>query len=400
MAVAIFALLLPPKLTAVQAYQRMTDSLRDVRSAHSVVWNVLPDGNRVKRSEIWYQAGNWRVEDQYSQHGQVQVCRNGTRWAYNTEADIVTQDNAAFPEGYDGISGFSLAAMLHDSTAHGNRNRVTLLGSTTVAGRPAHVLLLYSQWVQDRREPTRRARIIMDDATCLPIRSEEQYRKPAGDQWTTDGIWEEQYNQQLSAGIFTPNFPETARLMDAAGREQWRKQLDEGIAAQKVAPTAGSHRHPATVVIRDFQVNAKGDVFLLFTANTEVGRDIPFGSAELTDESGTKYLGPSSQNGGVGVSDFIPNCVDTINSIPKLNGYSFGNKQLEGKRWVPLHKQVPWKPRRFRLTLHLAINTAEGEAGTAVFSLPVQRAEAEIVPGYMPYMARPLPSDPGVQGEE
>lgn len=172
------------------------------------------------------------------------------------------------------------------------------------------------------------------------------------------------------------------------------------MAAQELRPLITYHGSPVKAVIRDFQVNAKGDVFLLFTANTEAGRDIPFGTAELTDQFGTKYLDPSRQNNGIGAQTFLPTAIDSTPIGPKVNGYLFGGEQFKGIRWIPLQTQVPWKPRRFRLTLHLNHPAAGGRPNTVVFDLPVQRAENEIVPAYMPYMARPLSANPGVQAEE
>jgi len=357
----------------------------------------------VKENEVWYQKGDWRLEQIFPQYQQVQVSRNGMNWTYETLTNTITQDDATSIQWFDRISGFSVGALLHQAALLDEDTHVTLLGATTVAGRPAHIILLYSQWRGDRGNPQStlyRSRIVVDDATDLPIRSEMQSRKPAEIQWVTNSVEEDQYNQPIPSRVFTPDFPETARLVDAvAEREQWRERLSEGIAAQRATPTGGKDRRPTTVVIRDFQVNAKGDVFLLFTANTEIGRDTPYGSAELTDEFGTKYLDPSSQNGGIGSQTFLPTCMDRTNSGPKVNGYVFGGENLEGIRWVPLQTQVPWKPRRFRLTLHLS-GSRNGHPGTAVFDLPVQKAEAEVVPGYMPYMGRPLLSDPGVQNEE
>lgn len=409
-ALAVFALLLPPKLTAVQAYQRMVDSVRDVRSAHYIMWNVLPNGTQVKENEVWYQKGNWRSENIYLQYQQVQVSRNGTNWTYNTLTNTVTQDDATAIQWFDRISGFSIGALLHEAALLDEDTHVTLLGATTVAGRPAHIILLYSQWRGDRGNPQStlwRSRIVVDDATDLPIRSESQSRKPNQTQWVTNNVEVDQYNQPIPAAVFTPDFPQTALRIDAvAEREQWRERLSRGIAAQQVTPIGYRHARPVKVFIRDFQVNATGDVFLLFTADTEVARDSNVGSVELTDEFGTKYIDPSRQNGGAGSEAFVPTCMDQTNSGQKVNGYVFGNEQLEGIRWVPLQMQTPWRPRRFRLTLHLnhvngqLVGHGYGHPGTAVFDLPVREAKAEVVPEYMPYMARPLSDYAPVQSEE
>ena len=349
-AVVILAfLLLTPRLTAVYAFQRMTDSLRAVRSAHIVEWEARSNGSLAKSREIWYQAGSWRVEEINKQSRTVQVCRYGKRWTYNTLTNRMTQDKAAFPDGFEWSGTIFMDQRLHDITAADNRIHVTLLGAAAVAGRPAHILLLDGQWLNDT---SKRSRILVDDASDLPIRWETQTRELVGSPWKTVMIREEEYNQKLSESVFATDFPKTAQIVDGdADREYWRKRLDKGIAAQKFGHRAFDiHyrfpdlreedtvvRHPATVVLRDFQVNAKGDVFLLFTANSAVGRDIPFGTAELTDDLGTKYLDPSGQKRSR--LDYIPTCIDPIKSGLKVSGFLFHNEQTEGMWWVPLQTQ-------------------------------------------------------------
>ena len=402
---AVFAFLLSPKLTAVQAYQRMTDSLRDVRSAHYVTWTIQPDGKRVKSSEVWYQAGQWRTEDASGEgkgrETQTQICRAGKRWTYDDRDNTVTLDQKAFPEGME-TSGFSITAGLRDQAAHGQKTQVHLLGATSVQGRPAHIILLYSQWAYDKAEPSDRSRIVVDDATGLPIRSELQRRKPGAVQWITAGISELQYNQNLPAALFTAHFPQSARFVDAiTGREQWRQRLSLGVASQLVGKTSNVITYPqpddpyhpkfqgtntpTRVVVRDFQVNERGDVFLLFTADKAVGFEgnDPF-SAELTDEFGTKYASSVFQHRSKFV--FAPTSLESGIGDNRMSGYLFNNEEVEGCWWVPLQPQGPWKPRRFTLTLRLPY------VGSAVFGLPVQKPATANLPEYMPYMARPLPA--------
>jgi len=402
---AVFAFLLPPKLTAVQAYQRMADSLRDVRSAHYVTWTIQPDGKRVKSSEVWYQAGQWRTESVSGvgtgQRTQTQVCRAGKRWTYDDRNNTVTLDQKAFPEGME-TSGFSITAGLRDEAAHGQKTQVHLLGATSVQGRPAHVILLYSQWAYDKAEPYDRSRIVVDDATGLPIRGEFQRRKPGAAQWVTASIGESQYNQSLPAALFTARFPQSARFIDAiAEREQWRQRLSLGVASQLVGKTSNMITYPqpddpyhpkfqgtntpTRIVVRDFQVNVRGDVFLLFTADQAVGFEgnNPF-SAELTDEFGTKYVSSVFQKRSKFV--FAPTSLESGIANNRMSGYLFNNEEVEGCWWVPLQPQGQWKPRRFTLSLRLPY------LGNAVFDLSVQRPETANLPEYMPYMARPLPA--------
>ena len=397
--IAVFTFLLPPKLTAVQAYQRMTDSLRDVRSAHYIIWNVLPDGRRVKSSEVWYQAGQWRTEN-VSDGGkgrETQVCQSGKRWTYDENANTITLDRKAFPEGME-TSGFSINAGLRDGAANGQKMQVHLVGATSVQGRPAHIILLYSPWVYDKAEPYARSQIVVDDATGLPMRTKSQERKPGTTRWVTTSASESQYNQSLPASLFTPNFPQSAQLMDSiSGREHWRQRLAAGVASQLVGhfsnvitypnpndpyhPNIRGTNTPTRVVVRDFQVNERGDVFLLYTADNAVGRESD-DLAELTDEFGTKYVSSVFQHRRK--FGFIPTSLEANIGDNRMSGYLFNNEEVQGCWWVPLQPQGRWKPRRFTLTLRVP------RLGSAVFNLPVQKPATADLPEYMPYMARPL----------
>ena len=166
--------------------------------------------------------------------------------------------------------------------------------------------------------------------------------------------------------------------------QHWHKKLSEGVAAQKITP-AISYRHPVKAVIRDFQVNTKGDVFLLFTVDKAVSMegDDPF-AAELTDDTGAKYVSSVFQHRSKFV--FIPAIREPGIGDNRMSGYLFNNEEVEGCWWVPLQTQSRWKPRHFTLTLRIP------RLGSAVFELPVQKPATANLPAYMPYMARPLPA--------
>jgi len=391
----VLTLLLLPRLNAVLALTRMANSLQDVRSVHSITWRVLPDGKRVKGNEQWYQAGGWRVAD--ADGHRIQVCAGGKRWTYASGENTVTLERAAAPVGYQGVTGFSVTTSLRDAAVTGVLTNVQMLGGATVNGHAVH-------WIQisDNKYPDARSKIAVDDATDLPVRGETEVRVQG--RWTLDSVGTSEYDAPLAASLFTPNFPKTARLIDVeAERDIWRKKLAVGIVTQLrgdssdiityekrdgvIYPQQRQIREPRRVVVRDFQVNANGDVFLLFTGNTPVGM-ADLRTAELTDEYGTQYIAPAAQTDQTGYMDFIATCFDRDEKNPsgiKFNGYLFNNEALEAYWWVPLQPRSVGKPHHFTLTLH-----QEVAYGKTVFSLAAEKPEPTIVPEYMPYMARPL----------
>src|SRR5438067_1558451 len=97
-----------PALVAAHALRRMEAAISDVRSAHMVLWSLMPEGTRRKTMETWYQAGRWRLEGL----GSIQVYRDGRLWTYLPAAGIVrTKRQAAGPYAYN-PSGSSVAAIL------------------------------------------------------------------------------------------------------------------------------------------------------------------------------------------------------------------------------------------------------------------------------------------------
>ena len=409
----LLTLLFIPRLTAVQAYQRMTDSLRDVRSAHLITWEVLPDGTRRKSAETWYQAKQWHRElnDVDRAAGgtwltSVEVCRGGKRWTYDIRRDTVTLERAALPSGMEGTTGFSIAAAIHNNAVWGLNTKVRLLGATTLGGRSAHILELVSKEHFDMHTlPNMRSRVVVDNATDLPMRSESQVEKNG--RWITNFVSEMQYNAPLSSALFAPDFPKQAQFVDAiTGREEWRKRLAEGVASRMAGTTSDVITYPprqeffqpktrgtntpTRVVVRDFQVNARGDVFLLFTANHAVGYGYDEVNAALTDDLGTKYINPDLQKRSRFV--YLATGLDRTNGSKLDGGYLFNNEMLEGMWWVPEHSQGAWKPRRFTLTVSLPFAGGGGKPA-AVFDLPVSKPGSDNLPGYMPYMSRPLPGD-------
>lgn len=399
-ALSAVALVVTPRLVAAQTLYRMQNAINDARSVHSIEWRVAPDGGRVPEAETWYQDGRWRIER--SGGRRTEICADGKRWSYVSATNTVTVERGDRPVGLQGLSGFSLDAGVRDAALAGVLMDVRLVGRTAVNGRPARQVI-----IQDNKYPSDRTLLTVDDATDLPIQGESQHE--SGGRWATQGGGEMRYNERLPDTLFEPNFPKTARISDVeAGHGIWERRLAQGIVVQRIGDDSSVYqpqlvdgrmqivqkpvRKPRLLVIRDLQVNSRGDVFVLFTDNDydSVGDEGQFGSAELEDDLGTCYLPrPTSTESSAGTSEFIPTCneYDGHGGI-RVNGYTFGGESLKGTWWVPLiPPQGLWKPHRFRLTFHLR---EPGSVNPVVVTLPVQKPAADIAPEYMPYMARPL----------
>lgn len=397
-ALSVMAVIITPRLVAAQTLYQMQNAINDARSVHSIDWRVAPDGGRVQTAETWYQEGRWRIEQGGGRR--TEICAGGRCWRYVSATDTVTLERQARPSGYQGMTGFSIGAGVRDAALIGVLMDIRVIGRTVVNGRPAHQIVM-----RDNKYPADRMLLTVDDASDLPIRGESQHENRG--RWATQGGGEMYYNERLPDTLFEPNFPKTARVIDVeAGRGVWERKLSQGIAARKFSDISRVYlpqmiggrmqivnnevRKPRLLVVRDLQVNSLGDVFVLFTDNDYVGSGGQFGSADLEDDLGTRYLpAPTPPKFYAGTSDVIPTCYESDGQGGnRVDGYTFGGEPLEGTWWVPLTpQQGPWKPRRFRLTFHLR---DPGSVNPVVLSLPVQKPTAAIVPEYMPYMARPL----------
>jgi outer membrane lipoprotein-sorting protein/peroxiredoxin len=354
-----------PTVTATQLLQRAEAAVTQVRSAHFVRWRVAADGSRTKVGETWYQAGRWRLESP----NEIQIYADGTLWSYEPRLSKVSLfRKKEGPFGFN-PSGFSLAAMVRDYARWGWKDKIRRLDDTTIGGRPAHRVVI------ERAGEPERSLLLVDAVTDLPIQGEQQLAT-AG-QWVTQVILEQRYNEPLPAQLFVPEFPKSARLFDVdAGRQRWERRLAKGLARRRVGDR--------TIVIRDLQVNAAGDVFLLYTAGSRPGDRWQDWSIGVRDETGTHYL-PSE-----GFQPYLEG-----GPADWWHGFVFQGAKLEGGWWVPAEPQSSWKPRRFTLTFHVHPIAHHGKdpvpdenfsAGSS-FILIVERPAAPLLPEYMPSMA-------------
>lgn len=374
----VVAPIVQPRWVAAQALRRMESAITDVHSAHDVSWRVAPDGTRTKVGESWWQGGKCRAEGSRPSDRTL-VFTDGKVWHYDASKHTVTVWGAEGPFGYN-RSGFSLTAMARDFARWGWRDNIRVQGEARLGGRRVRIVII------QRADEPNRSLLFVDAATDLPVRREGQRRVDG--RWVTEMVTEHEYNRPLPASLFVPRFPASARLIDmVSGRANWEQRLLKGIARQR----AGER----IIVLRDLQVNAQGDIFLLYTAgrppDMKSGEDWEI---EIKDDRGTEY-----RNG----QHYQPHMRG--NPSPAGDGYVFDGERLEGNWWIPRAPQDPWGPRRFTITFHVARTApsadwelAGGPDGIllprdkqfpvkAIFTLDVERPTTALVPEWMPYMA-------------
>ncbi len=379
-----------PRVVLAQMLRRMDAAMNGAQSAHIISWKIKEGGSRVKERETWHQNGRLRLETWPSQEtGQsrrIEVFTDGRLWRYEPQFDKVTVRRQDGPFGSQ-PGGFTGAACIRRFTSSNWRNKVSVRSENVqVGGRAARRVHIQTSGAMEDYNIV----LLVEAATDLPIEMEMEVTSVHSGK-KLKLFAEFQFDQVLAASLFEPKFPAGTRVVDHdKGKEEWRQRLAKGIARQKVGDR--------TIVIRDLQVNAEGDVFLLYTAGKRPGDSFRGGQAyagrdweiSLMDEFGTEY---KWSNPTMGFQPMSGNGKADPNSP---NGYVFNGERLEGDWWIPSVPQKPWKPRRFTITFQVNPTNLHGDwdgpvlktnlSETARFTLPVQRPATALVPDYMPYM--------------
>lgn len=401
-AAALLALMVAvwPRVVLAQMLRRMDAAMSGVQSAHMIMWRVAEDGSRSKESENWYQGGRWRLEQWPSQNvierRTTQIFSEGRLWSYEPDFNKVTVRRAKGMFGHE-PSGFNGAAFIEDFERASMGQVNVDISDAVLRGRAARRIHIQNSNDLEATDIT----LLTDAATDLPIEAQMEVTARSGRR--LQRFIEFRFDEPLSARLFEPKFPATARVVDVdKGKAEWRQRLAKGIARQKVGER--------TIIIRDLQVNERGHVFLLYTAGRPfLGErfaefqksfmDTPDWDVELHDDKGVEY----SLSRIEGLAPTVESSAKFDNPPP--NGFIFNGQKLEGAWWVPEEPQQPWQPRRFIITFKinprtwqgvriarregsLIMGAAQSQARRALmFALPVRRPGCAFVPDYMPFMA-------------
>jgi outer membrane lipoprotein-sorting protein len=364
------AALVTPRIMTTQALARVEAAMAKVTNSHMVNY-LIQDGKRVKTIEAWSQNGQWRIENE--SQGHIRIYKGGRSWNYDPVQNTVTVKSS--PEGpfAHTPTGFTLSALLHDMVSTGGKTRVLGRSNETIDGK--EVQRVEVELVTDYE--TTKLTLLVDPETNLPSHIDWTARTRYGKK--DSGAIDLSFNQPLDASLFQPKFKRAPRYIDMA-REQLQKQknLEKVIASQKIGER--------TLTINDLQVNARGAVFLLYTAGKKIGDQFGDGANRfagrdwkitLTDSLGTRYQ-------WIDAGDFTmeQGAKETANGT-----------RLEGDWWVP--EEAPergqrWRSRTFKLRFELNPKNLHGHSinnnfpadysAQAQFQVPVSSPTDGLVP--------------------
>jgi hypothetical protein len=376
-----------PRWSVARAYERVEAAVKQAQRIHTVAYEWSKDGKRERKREIWQDGESVRTEESvFRANGGAQCVRiavytNALNWTYYPLKDRVIRQKLPQRTSYRS-SGPTMTDMRWDIQRRGWGETLLDLGMVTMLdGRKARRFQI------DREEPAGLVRtdFLVDPATDLPFRGEVYQKTREDDRFILRMTSDVTYNEEFAATTFRPAFPKTATWTDRdEGRQHWQDHLRRGIARQSGADGRN-------IVLRDFQVNRDGDVFLLYTAGKQFGDRFYAGNdragrdwrVEVTDELGNAYVPHWNVNYPLPPSETPP------------AHWIYDGERLEGDAWTPEKRQpMPWRPRRFTITFRYTAKNLHGtddfgtpeRTETSTFTLPVAQPTTELIPDFTAYL--------------
>ena len=319
-AVAVFFY---PATTAAAAYRAVCAQLADVKSAHLRYYLA----NGATTSETWYQAGRWRFEGEGGRR--VEIWADGKVWTYRRDAasaEVCPNVNGPFSVGF---GAFKVDAMLAEDKRIHHVRHLDLDHDVAVEGRRADKITLTDYGAAERTV------LYADPKTDLPFRSILLAKKDG--RWVSKEVVDATFDEPLDAVLFEPRFPAGTKIYDVVkGQAEWQSRLDKA----ELAAIPLSH---GRLVVRDVQVAAGGDVFVLYTAGTQ--EDV-YGNAtwlDVHDDLGNGY--------GLCYGFMNVTHEGVFGSRPV--GWWVDGEPVHGAWFTPTNDSGPWRPRTITLQAFL-----------------------------------------------
>ncbi|MBI1335077.1 MAG: hypothetical protein GC165_19615 [Armatimonadetes bacterium] len=244
-AIGSFAVSVGPKAYAYYQFQKIAGASSDCKTAVMKSYDIKSDGTTQLRSTTYFENGKWRIEDD----GKVTIFADHILWKLDPALQKATKKRADGPFAYT-PSGFSIGALASDHQRwHWSGQKISF-GSETYQGQPVDVVTM-----EQTTFPTQ-SKFFASKNDHRIFRVEVRTLKNGT--WILGGFETISYDQPLPAKTFAVDFPKETQVIDVDHiADDWKKKLEKPIATLK-----SEH---GQIVIRDYYVNSRGHVFIVFT---------------------------------------------------------------------------------------------------------------------------------------
>lgn len=298
---AIGGVVLRPKIAFAYTLYRVESALKDQAVSTYRTWIIEADGSKTPGYSISTRGQEVRID----RGRETLLYTNHQRWIYQAGSGIATfepsPDNAL-----DRMKVTTGSALLREISSFG------WLSPMDVEEENGQIVAS----VIGKSERTR-LRLWIDEDTDLPLRTEIQ--SPSRGGWKTEEVGEFGFGTSVDAGLFKPNFPSGTRVVDKGAMER-------ELRSRWSTPLMSVQENGDGMDIRDVQVNAEGDVFVLFTSR-RVG-----GEVQVAGANGEAYLSAEPFDGS---QEWTSGRVD---------GFTFPGGRLRGALFVPAEPST-WRPK-------------------------------------------------------
>lgn len=265
--------LLVPRVAVARTLERAAKALRQVQSIHISSWLKSTNG-RLQQWEIWQRGSLRRIEADGG--AQITVFNNGKLYCYDANSH---QTTVRATERFAALvsSGPTIADLQADLKRWGWKDKLEFLPDQVEQGKAWQRVRI------SREEPAGPVRIEVwiDPTTDLPMRADILLYQNGS--WQQFGSNRMTYNGPPQADQFAPPFPKGSTIIDLDHEDHvWEQKLTKTIASASVGGR--------TVAVRSVEVDATGNVFVLYTAGKSAE------DAFYTDEKGTRWHSDESDH--------------------------------------------------------------------------------------------------------
>jgi hypothetical protein len=366
---ALIGFVFAPRM-ALAGVLRDAEKSLSADSLHTRMYALI-QGKPQLFQELWYEKGKIRDEVYFGERA-LQIVEGGRRWYYRPGMKLVTWQK----DSYTSTQLANSRESAHKAQEAGRR----------LIRRPPGVV----DEGEVLRDGRRFRRLVEESSVQNPLSSKMEKRRTI--EWVDierrrvdrveiqalkDGVWETQtrldydWHRPFPSATFDTRFPgakiyEWDRFGEAAG-----KRFTKPLATKTFASR--------TIALRDVQVNARGDVFVLFTDGSREKK-------RHTEESNLSLGHTSSRESPyIHATSAMEPYMEVTNG--KDRGLTVSGEVVQGACFI-LKKPLtgPWKPQTFDITIHF--NEQDSKDKTiyhtrwAHFPVTITRPKTPLLPDY------------------